>query len=158
LQKHKAFNMKTFFTTSIVIVLFLISCDQRNTKENLYLNAEEVFDQAISIHDEVMPLMGDIMKLQSSLKEKKANISDQETIRKINESLQNLENAHSLMMDWMRNITQIPDQSEVDPEAPDFVSPREMLQIQEQSLEEAKKVKTAILESINRADSLIEEL
>ena len=63
--------MRSFFTTSVVIVLFLVSCGQRDTKENIYLEAEEVFDQAISIHDEVMPLMGDIMKLQSALKEKK---------------------------------------------------------------------------------------
>lgn len=150
--------MRSFFTTSVVIVLFLVSCGQRDTKENIYLKAEEVFDQAISIHDEVMPLMGDIMKLQRALKEKKDNISDEETIQKINESLQNLENAHSLMMDWMRNVTRIPDQSEVDPDASDFISPQEMFKIQEQSLEEAKKVKEAILESINQANSLISEL
>jgi len=150
--------MRSFFTTSVVIVLFLVSCGQRDTKENIYLKAEEVFDQAISIHDEVMPLMGDIMKLQRALKEKKDNISDEETIQKINESLQNLENAHSLMMDWMRNVTRIPDQSEVDPDASDFISPQEMFKIQEQSLEDAKKVKTAILESINQANSLISEL
>ena len=150
--------MRSFFTTSVVIVLFLVSCGQRETKENIYLKAEEVFDQAISIHDEVMPLMGDIMKLQRALKEKKDNISDEETIQKINISLQNLENAHSLMMDWMRNVTRIPDQSEVDPDASDFISPQEMFKIQEQSLEDAKKVKTAILESINQANSLISEL
>ncbi len=150
--------MKSFFTTSVVIVLLFVSCGQHNTKENVYLESERVFDQAIEVHDEVMPLMGDIMKLQSALKEKKDNISDEETIQKINESLQNLENAHSLMMDWMRNVTQIPDQSEVDPDASDFVSPQEMLLIQEQSLEEAKKVKIAILGSINEANSLISEL
>lgn len=150
--------MKTNFAAAIAFILILISCNQRNTKENLYLDAEKVFDQAIGVHDEVMPLMGDIMKLQSTLKEKKANISDEETIQKINESLQNLENAHSLMMDWMRNITQIPDYMEVDPEAADYVSPQAMLKIQEQSLKEAEKVKTAILESINQADSLIKDL
>jgi len=150
--------MKTFFTPAIAFVLILFSCGQRNDKENLYLDAERVFDEAINIHDEVMPLMGDIMKLQGALKERKTNISDEETIQKINKSLQNLENAHSLMMDWMRNITQIPDYMEVDPEAPDYVSPQEMLKIQEQSLEEAKKVKTAILESINQANSLIKDL
>ena len=150
--------MKSFFTTSVIAVLFLVSCGQHNTKENVYLEANRIFDQAIEVHDEVMPLMGDIMKLQSALKEKKDNISDEKTIQKINESLQNLENAHSLMMDWMRNVTQIPDQSEVDPDASDFVSPQEMLLIQEQSLEEAKKVKIAILGSINEANSLISEL
>lgn len=150
--------MKTIFTTTFVFVLFIISCNQRDSKENIYLEAERVFDQAIQVHDEVMPLMGDIMNLQSALKEKKDEISDEATIQKINESLQNLENAHSLMMDWMRNITQIPDQSQVDPEAPDFVSSMEMLKIQEESLEGAKKVKTAILESINQASSLINDL
>ena len=150
--------MKSFFTTSVVIVLFFVSCSQRDTKENIYLEAEEVFDQAISIHDEVMPLMGDIVKLQTTLTEKKDNISDEVTIGKVNESLQNLENAHSLMMDWMRKVIRIPDQSEVDPDASDYVSPQEMLKIQELSLQEAKKVKTAILESIDQANSLINEL
>ena len=58
----------------------------------------------------------------------------------------------------MRNVTRIPDQSEVDPDASDFISPQEMFKIQEQSLEDAKKVKTAILESINQANSLLSEL
>ena len=150
--------MKLFLTASAVAVLFIISCNQRDSKENIYLQAEEVFDQAIAIHDEVMPLMGDIMKLQTTLKEKKNNISSKEAIQKINESLQNLEDAHSLMMDWMRNVTQIPNQSDLDPDAPDFISAEEMYKIQEQSLEEAKKVKTAILESINQAELLISDL
>ncbi len=150
--------MRTFFTTTIAFVIFFISCDQQKSKENIYLESENVFDEAIEIHDEVMPLMGNIMKLQSTLKEKKENISDEETLLKINESLQSLEDAHSSMMDWMRNITQIPEQSDVDPEASDFISSGEMLKIQEQSLKEVKNVKTAILTSIDQAESLIKEL
>ncbi len=150
--------MKTFFITTIAIAIFFISCDQQNSKENIYLESENVFDEAIEIHDEVMPLMGNIMKLQSSLKEKKENISNEETLLRINESLQSLEDAHSSMMDWMRNITQIPDQSDVDPEAPDFISSEEMLKIQEQSLKDVKNVKNAILTSIEQAESLIKEL
>ncbi len=150
--------MKTLLTTTIAISIFFISCDQQKSKEDIYLESESVFDEAIQIHDEVMPLMGDIMKLQTTLKEKKETISDEETIQKINESLQYLENAHSSMMDWMRNLTRIPDQMDVDPEAPDFISSGEMLKIQEQSLEEVKQVKTAILESISQAESMIEEL
>src|SRR5210317_8458 len=105
-----------------------------------------------------MPLMGNIMKLQSTLKKKKETISDEETIQKINESLQYLEDAHSLMMDWMRDLTQIPDQADIDPEAPDFISAEEMLKIQEQSLKDVKNVRTAILTSIDRAESLIKEI
>lgn len=150
--------MKTFFTTAISIFIFFISCDQQKSKENIYLESEKVFDEAIEIHDEVMPLMGNIMKLQSILKEKKENISDEETLLRINESLQSLEDAHSSMMDWMRNLTQIPDQSEVDPETSDFIPAKEMLKIQEQSLNDVKNVKTAILTSIDQAESLIKEL
>jgi len=150
--------MKTFFTTAISIFIFFISCDQQKSKENIYLESEKVFDEAIEIHDEVMPLMGNIMKLQSILKEKKENISDEETLLRINESLQSLEDAHSSMMDWMRNLTQIPDQSEVDPETSDFIPAKEMLKIQEQSLKDVKNVRTAILTSIDQAESLIKEL
>ena len=150
--------MRTFIATTIAITIFLISCDQQKSTENTYLEAEKVFDEAIEIHDEVMPLMGEIMKLQSTLKEKKENISDEETIQRINESLQYLEDSHSLMMDWMRNITQIPEQEDVDPEAADFISSDAMFKIQEQSLEDVKKVKTAILESINQANLLISNL
>ena len=150
--------MRTFFTITIATVIFIISCDQQKSNQNIYLESEKVFDESIEIHDEVMPLMGDIMKLQSTLKEKKETISDEETIQKINESLQYLEDAHSLMMDWMRNLTQIPDQEDIDLEATDFISSEEMLKIQEQSLQEVENVKTAILESINRAETLIKEL
>jgi hypothetical protein len=150
--------MKNFFPITIAVVIFFISCDRQKSKDNFYLESENVFDEAIEIHDEVMPLMGNIMKLQSTLKEKKENISDEEKIQEINESLQSLEDAHSSMMDWMRNLTQIPDQSEVDPEAPDFISAKEMLKIQEQSLKDVKKVRNSILTSIDQAESLIKEL
>ena len=150
--------MRTFITIAFALSFLIISCNQQKSEDNIYLEAEQVFDKAIEIHDEVMPLMGDIMKLQSILKEKKENISEEETIREINESLQYLEDAHSSMMDWMRNLTQIPDQADTDPEAPDFISSGEMLAIQERSLEEVKKVKTAILESIEQAESMINDL
>lgn len=132
--------MKNFFTITIAVVILFISCDQQKSKDNFYLESENVFDEAIEIHDEVMPLMGNIMKLQSSLKEKKENTSDEEKIQKINESLQSLEDAHSSMMDWMRNLTQIPDQSEVDQEAPDFISAKEMLRFRNSLLKMLKKL------------------
>jgi hypothetical protein len=43
-------------------------------------------------------------------------------------------------------------------DAADFISSEDMLKIQEQSLKDVKKVKTAILESIDQAESLIDEL
>jgi hypothetical protein len=150
--------MKTFITVIFSITFFIVSCDQQKSKESIYIDSEKVFDEAIEIHDEIMPLMGDIMKLQSTLKENKKSISDEETIQKINVSLQYLEDAHSSMMDWMRNLTQIPEQADVDMDAADFISSEDMLKIQEQSLKDVKKVKTAILESIDQAESLIDEL
>jgi len=142
-------NITIFATLAI-----LLSCCQNNKSEK-YSDSEEVYDEAIKIHDEVMPLMGEVMELQKTLKIKKEDLSDNESIDRINISLQKLENAHNAMMVWMRNITPIPENISDSPENP---SPEEMLKIQEKSLEDVKIVKEAILSSIDEANSLIAEL
>jgi transglutaminase/protease-like cytokinesis protein 3 len=124
----------------------------------MYSESENIFQEAIDIHDEVMPLMGDIMQLQSTLKSIKQTMSDEAQIEKINIALQNLENAHNAMMGWMKNITPIPDIPKNSEDISSYPTKKEMLEIQEKSLENIKKVKNAILASIDKANALISEL
>jgi len=150
--------MKISFSLLFVLFVVSISCSQKGENNNAYYEAEKVFEEALQIHDEVMPLMGDIIKLQSNLRAKKENITDENTLQKINETMQNLENAHNAMMVWMRNVTQVPDNIEGMPEASDLPTPEEMLKIQEKSLQNIEEVKAAIIESMERANSLLSTL
>jgi hypothetical protein len=144
----------------LVIILLALSCNPKNNQNDQYAEAEKIYKEAIEIHDEVMPMMGDIMKLQSILKEKKEEFSDsdREFENQINIALQNLENAHNGMMQWMRNITPIPKEEDLETGTSTLLSKEEMLEIQEKSFEEIKKVQNSILESIENARVLISEL
>jgi hypothetical protein len=141
----------------IVLTLTLTFC--KNTAKNeQYAESEKIYKMAINIHDEVMPLMGEIVELQSLLKSKKEEVTDDLSIEKINMTLQNLENAHNSMMLWMRNITPIPAMSDKDTGmTSEHPSANEMLEIQKKSLEDIKKVKEAMLTSIEEANTLISE-
>jgi hypothetical protein len=141
----------------VVIIHPLIGCNNQS-KNGLYADSEKIYNLAIDIHDEVMPLMGDIMKLQSTLKAKKDEISDEGNIEKIDTVLQRLENAHNSMMLWMKQVTPIPEISDNNSDLSGFPSEKEMLDIQKRSLENVKKVKEAILSSIEEANALISEL
>jgi hypothetical protein len=145
--------MKKINIILIAVLVGLLSCNQ--DKNKIYSESEKIYKESIKVHDEVMPLMGKIMDLQQILKNKKEEITDEAKIDQINITLQNLENAHNTMMYWMRNLTPIPEEPKDDSDLSNLPSQEEMLKIQERSLEEIKKVKKAILESIDKAETLI---
>ena len=145
--------MKKINIILIAVLLGLQSCNP--DKNKMYSESEKIYKESIKVHDEVMPLMGKIMDLQQALKNKKEEITDEAKIDQINITLQNLENAHNAMMYWMRNLTPIPAEPKDDPDLSNLPSQEEMLRIQERSLEEIKEVKKAILESIDKAETLI---
>ncbi len=150
--------MKRTHYLVLVLLILIFSCrDNKEKGDSDYSESKKIYGRALEIHDEVMPKMGTIMDLQKELKQKKEQTEDEEKIKKINASLQQLENAHRAMMNWMRNLTPLPDTDKIDDPDPD-PTPEEMKNIQQQSLENIKEVKKKINSSIEEARILIDSL
>ncbi|MBL7861617.1 MAG: hypothetical protein JNJ65_10685 [Cyclobacteriaceae bacterium] len=104
---------------------------------------QALYDQVMDVHDEVMPRMGEINRLQRELKEKIASSPDMIAERKaeLEQVISNLDSASNAMMTWMHEFNPLPDS--VDQE-----KAREYL---ETEMERIRKVKTLMLESIEKA-------
>ena len=138
--------MKTRF--GILLFVMLVSACSK-TQPAAEADAESdnpnqvLYDQVMDVHDEVMPRMDDIMKLKRSLQEQIANTPDMGVERKqqLEKIISNLDSASSAMMNWMHEFNPLPDT--VDQELA-----REYL---EEEMEKIRKVKTLMLESIDKA-------
>lgn len=106
---------------------------------------QALYDQVMDVHDEVMPKMDDIMKLKRKLQDEIANTPDMVVERKeqLEKVIANLDSASNAMMTWMHEFNPLPDS--VDQE-----KAREYL---ESEMERIRKVKTFMLESIEKAQS-----
>jgi regulator of replication initiation timing len=104
---------------------------------------QALYDQVMDVHDEVMPKMDEIMKLKRSLQDQIANSPDLVLERKeqLERVIANLDSANNAMMNWMHEFNPLPDS--VDQE-----KAREYL---ESEMERIRKVKTTMLESIDKA-------
>lgn len=104
---------------------------------------QALYDQVMDVHDEVMPKVGEINRLQRELKEKIASSPDMVAERKaeLEQVISNLDSASNAMMTWMHEFNPLPDS--VDQE-----KAREYL---ETEMERIRKVKTLMLESIEKA-------
>ena len=154
-------KIKIMFFLSLMIFI-AVSCHEKEKSELNYKEAKLIYDKAIEIHDEVMPKMGNLMQIQKSLKEVKEQITDKNLIDKIDISIQELENAHDVMMNWMRNIKRIPETDDIktlDKQELELLpTPEEMEEIQSKSLEEIKKIKETVYSSIKNAEFLLASL
>jgi regulator of replication initiation timing len=110
---------------------------------------QALYDQVMDVHDEVMPKMDEIMKLKRSLQDQIANSPDLVLERKeqLERVIANLDSANNAMMNWMHEFNPLPDS--VDQE-----KAREYL---ESEMERIRKVKTTMLESIDKAKEEITE-
>lgn len=138
--------MKTFY--SLILALALVACSKNADQHDHESNSNDspnqaLYDQVMDVHDEVMPKMDDIMKLKRQLQEEIANTPDMVVERKaqLEQIISNLDSASYAMMDWMHKFNPLPDS--VDQE-----KAREYL---ESEMEKVKKVKTQMLESIDKA-------
>lgn len=157
--------MKIIFKNAAVLLLMsgmLLYCNNPKDSDDVYQVSREIYHQAIEIHDEVMPKMGQIMQLQKSLKAIKDSLEDENDKIQVDSSINELENAYDRMMTWMRNIPRIPEYNpngsteEINGES--LPDPDELKNSQRASLEEIKKVKVEIHESIDHAENLLESL
>jgi hypothetical protein len=107
---------------------------------------QALYNQMMDVHDEVMPKMDDIMKLKRELQEQIANTPDMVVERKqeLERVISNLDSASNSMMSWMHRI------HEFDPLA-DSVDQEKAREYLESEMEEIRKVKELINESIEKA-------
>ena len=157
--------MKINFKNAAALLLMsgmLLACNNPKDSDDVYHVSREIYNQAIEIHDEVMPKMSQIMQLQKSLKATKDNLEDEKVKIQVDSAINDLENAYDRMMTWMRNIPRIP---EYNPNGntegmngESLPDPEELKKSQRASLEEIKKVKVEIHESIDHAENLLESL
>ena len=83
-----------FIASLFIVPILVIACQfDKNQDPEVSL----LYDQVIEIHDEVMPKMRDIRQLKKKLK----SISSAEQNKDVKLALQQLEDAHDAMMDWM---------------------------------------------------------
>ena len=153
------------YLRSILFIMagyLIVACNGNQKTTRNYDESRAIYNEELKIHDEVMPKMGKIMQLQKTLKARKDELTDEILIYRIDSAIQSLESAHYSMMNWMRNITRIPDnirneKSEETGQEPGL-DPEEMKKIQKSSLDEIKRVKENMNESIRDAESMLEEL
>jgi hypothetical protein len=142
--------MKNLKTLWFLALLLLVACgkgtdhDQANHDGTSDESPNQaLYDQVMDVHDEVMPKMDEIMKLKRSLQDQIANSPDLVLERKeqLERVIANLDSANNAMMNWMHEFNPLPDS--VDQE-----KAREYL---ESEMERIRKVKTTMLESIDKA-------
>jgi hypothetical protein len=102
-----------------------------------------LYEKVMKVHDEVMPKLNDIYTLKEALKDKIANTPSMAEAKKkeIEHTIVQLDSAGENMMVWMRAFNAPPDSLGED-------KAREYLEGQ---MEKVQKVKTDILESIEKA-------
>ena len=146
--------------TLIIFSLIFIGagCNQKKGANSMYSDSEEIFKESMRIHDEVMPKMSELIGLQTALRSGKKDLTDTQRIDRINQVLQELENAHKGMMLWMRSVTIIPKNPDMNAGYENLLSAEEMLEIQEESLAQIKSVQLAIHKSIKDANELLADL
>lgn len=130
-----------------VIFTLSISCKEEKKESPESNQMEEV----MAVHDEVMPKMGKIGSLVAQLKKK---IDSDEGGIKEKEAMENLQDAHKSMMDWMQgfgnrfNSDEIMNGKELLPTKKDWLNEEE---------EKVKVVAEKINSSIAQAEALLKE-
>ena len=84
-----------FLIFTSVIAIGLSSCKEASTTENSAMN------QVMAIHDEAMPKMSKIGSLVAELRKKIDNDEGGATEKK---AMEDLQDAHKTMMEWMRGF------------------------------------------------------
>jgi hypothetical protein len=102
-----------------------------------------LYEKVMKVHDEVMPKLNDIYTLKETLKDKIANTPSMAEAKKkdIEQTIVQLDSASENMMVWMRAFNA----------PPDSLGEEKAREYLEGQMEKVQKVKTDILESIEKA-------
>jgi len=147
--------MKSLQILAMLAIFSFMSCTKSGDHSTMNHEAEQtqeegpnqaLYNQMMDVHDEVMPSMDEIMKLKRALREQIEKSPDMVIERKqeLENVISNLDSASSSMMNWMHRI------HEFDPLA-DSVNQEKAREYLESEMEEIKKVKTLMTESIEKA-------
>ena len=153
--------MKSLPLIALLSILSILSCtksgDHSTMNHDADLTQEEgpnqaLYNQMMDVHDEVMPRMDEIMRLKRELKEQISNSPEMVIERKqeLENVISNLDSASNSMMSWMHRL------HEFNPLA-DSVDQEKAREYLESEMEEIRKVKELISESIEKAQSEVKK-
>lgn len=136
---------------AFLFVLILAACGNKGGHKGHGEGADDavtdnpnqaLYNEVMDIHDEVMPKMDDLYKLKRDLQSKLDSASDIAAEKKaeLQKRIAHLDSVSNLMMDWMHQFDPLPDSA-------DQEEAREYL---ESEMEKIKKVKDAMLETIEK--------
>lgn len=97
--------MKKTIPIFLIILLIVTSCGEN--KDN---SRQELLKKVMAVHDEIMPKMGDIMKYKKQLQTKINELTEasaeenQAKIAELTQAVEDLENSHDGMMNWMHGF------------------------------------------------------
>jgi hypothetical protein len=143
--------MKLSHSLLIAGLLLLIGCTPSDSKKDQTADDansdnpnEALYNQVMDVHDEVMPKMQDLYQLKIDLQEKLkgANLSEEQK-QDLQNRIVRVDSVSQLMMEWMHKFDPLPDSA-------DREDAREYL---ESEMEKIKKVKEAMLETIEKEKS-----
>lgn len=129
-----------FFTTLFIIPVLVITCQLDKDQDP---EVSLLYDQVIEIHDEVMPKMRDIRQLKKKLAKLKAPQNNKD----VQYALQELEDAHDAMMDWMGQF-----------KMPKNVEKSKSMDYLRGQMISANSMKVKMLNAIDNADQLNQKL
>ncbi len=113
-----------------------MACNNSGSTEE----SKKLYDEIMKIHDEVMPKMGNIRKLSKQLKK----IEDYQSKDSLVASLNDLDNAHESMMDWMAQF-----------KMPKEISNEEEIEFLNSQMKSVTVMKNTMLSALDRAEKEI---
>lgn len=138
--------MRKIFSFLVIASLFVgFSCKQQPKKQE----GPSQMEQVMAIHDEVMPKMSTIGKLVGEIKPK---VDTTALGQKYDVAMKDLQDAHTSMMDWMKEFGDRFDHDEIMKGAELSEEKQKLLDAEE---EKVKVVAEKINGSIERAQALL---
>jgi hypothetical protein len=154
-----------FILKSILVGMVFISfsCQQKeNSTEAKAFDAQ--MKQTIQIHDDVMPQMSKINSMITELESEKEELESAEEVNtqlvgKHDAAIADLQNAHDLMMSWMKNFSSSFSRTEINTglQAKDKDSIKAKVELLEMQYNSAEEMKAAINSSLENAQKVLAE-
>lgn len=151
--------IKVLFLT---LVIFSFSCKEEQSEDSKAFDAQ--MKETVQIHDDVMPKMTELNSLISKLEKEKEEIEasdnfEAEEVEKYEIAINDLKEAHDLMMSWMKNFSNSFSRTEINSglatkDKDSIKAKQEMLSTQYNSAEEMQE---AITTAIENAQLLLSE-
>lgn len=139
--------MNKYFLLLLVLLVVNLSCKNKQKETNELTRMERV----IAVHDEVMPKMGTIGKLISALE---PSVDSTSVGTKYKVAKDDLEEAYTYMMDWMKSFGDRFDSDEI-LEGKTLTEQKEAWLIEEE--EKVNIMKDMINNSITNAEALLNQ-